>query len=71
VFIFISVHFFVDSVRKFLDTPAYYYGDQVKASVARMGEMRNAFKILVGRCEWKMQIELRRCRWEDNIRMDL
>jgi len=31
-------------------------------NVARIGEMRNAYNILVGR---------RRHRWEDNIKMDL
>jgi hypothetical protein len=32
-----------------------------------MGQIGNAFKILVGKCEGKRL----RCRWEDNTRMDL
>jgi hypothetical protein len=36
-----------------------------------MGEMRNAYKILVGKSEGKRPFERRRRRWEDNIRMDL
>ena len=35
--------------------------------VARMEEGRNAFKILTG----KRPLGRPRCRWEDNIRMDL
>jgi hypothetical protein len=37
--------------------------------VARMGEKRNAYRILVGKPEGKKPIP--RCRWEDNIKMDL
>jgi hypothetical protein len=36
-----------------------------------MGEMRNAYKILVGRPEGKRPIGKPRSRWEDNIKMDL
>jgi len=39
--------------------------------VARMGEMRNAYKILVGKPERKTTLGRRRHIWEDNIRMDL
>jgi hypothetical protein len=35
--------------------------------VARMGEKRNACRILVGKPEGKRP----RCRWEDNIKMSL
>jgi K+-sensing histidine kinase KdpD len=35
------------------------------------GEMRNAYKILVGKSERKRQLERSRRRWEDNIKMDL
>jgi hypothetical protein len=38
--------------------------------VARMGEMRNAYNILVGKPEGKRPLGRPRCRWEDNI-MDL
>jgi hypothetical protein len=38
---------------------------------ARMAEMRNEHKILVGRPEGKRQLGRSRRRWEDNIRMGL
>ncbi|KAJ4429616.1 hypothetical protein ANN_21802 [Periplaneta americana] len=39
--------------------------------VARMGESRNAYRVLVGRPEGKKPIGRPRRRWEDNIKMDL
>jgi hypothetical protein len=40
--------------------------------VVRMGEKRNAYKLLVvGKPEGKRPLGRPRCRWEDNIRMDL
>jgi hypothetical protein len=36
-----------------------------------MGQERNARKVLVRRSEGKRQLDIPRCRWEDNIRMDL
>jgi hypothetical protein len=39
--------------------------------MALMGEMRNAYRILVGKPEGKRPLGRRRCRWEDNIKMDL
>jgi hypothetical protein len=41
--------------------------------VARMGEKRNAYtrRILVGKPEEKRPPGRSRCRWEDNIKMDL
>jgi hypothetical protein len=36
-----------------------------------MGEMRNAYKILVGKPEGKRPLGRSRHRWEGNIRMDL
>jgi len=36
-----------------------------------MGEMRNAYRILVRKPEGKRLLAGHRCRWEDNIRMDL
>jgi hypothetical protein len=38
---------------------------------ARMGVKRNAYKILVGKSEGKRQLVRPRCRWADNIKMDL
>ncbi|KAJ4429695.1 hypothetical protein ANN_21896 [Periplaneta americana] len=39
--------------------------------VARMDESRNACRVLVGRPEGKRPLGRPRCRWEDNIKMDL
>jgi hypothetical protein len=39
--------------------------------VIRIGEMRNAYKILVGKPERKRPLEMLKCIWEDNIRMGL
>ncbi|KAJ4435802.1 hypothetical protein ANN_18421 [Periplaneta americana] len=39
--------------------------------VARMGESRNAYSVLVGRPEGKRSLGRPRRRWEDNIKMDL
>jgi hypothetical protein len=38
---------------------------------ARMEEGRSAFKILEGKPIGKRPLGRLRCRWEDNIRMDL
>ena len=39
--------------------------------VARMEQSRNAYRVLVGKPEGKRPLGRPRCRWEDNIRMDL
>ncbi|KAJ4444178.1 hypothetical protein ANN_05968 [Periplaneta americana] len=39
--------------------------------LARMGESRNAYRVLVGRPEGKRPLGMPRRRWEDNIKMDL
>jgi hypothetical protein len=39
--------------------------------VARMGEVRGAYNILVGRSEGRRPLGRPRRRWEDNIKMDL
>jgi hypothetical protein len=39
--------------------------------VARMGEMRNVYSVLVGKPEGKRPLEIPRRKWEDNIKMDL
>jgi hypothetical protein len=38
--------------------------------VSRMGEKRNAYRILVGKPDGKRQLGRPRHRWEDNIRID-
>jgi hypothetical protein len=39
--------------------------------VARMGEGRGVYSVLVGRPESKRSLRRRRHRWEDNIKLDL
>jgi hypothetical protein len=39
--------------------------------VARMGEGRNVYRILVGKLEGKTPLERPILRWEDGIKMDL
>jgi hypothetical protein len=36
-----------------------------------MEEMGNAYRILVGRPKGKRPLERPKCRWKDNIRMDI
>jgi hypothetical protein len=36
-----------------------------------MGETRNAYRILVGKPEGKRPLGRSRCRWVDNIKIDL
>jgi hypothetical protein len=40
-------------------------------NIVRMGEMRNAFKVLVGKPERKRRIGTYRRMWKDNIKMEL
>jgi hypothetical protein len=39
--------------------------------VARMGEGRSVYRILVGRSEGERPLGRPRCRWKDNIKLDL
>jgi hypothetical protein len=39
--------------------------------VALMGDVGNEYKILLGKSEGKKSLGTLRCRWEDNIKMDL
>jgi len=39
--------------------------------VARMGERRGLYRVLVGKPEGKRPLGRPRSRWEDNIKMDL
>jgi hypothetical protein len=41
-----------------------------EGNVARMGEKRNAYRLLVGKPEGKRPLGRPRCRWVDNIRTD-
>jgi hypothetical protein len=36
-----------------------------------MGEGRGVYRVLVGRPEGRRPLERPRCRWEDNIKVDL
>ncbi|KAJ4428772.1 hypothetical protein ANN_25765 [Periplaneta americana] len=44
---------------------------EMAGHIARMGEFRNAYRVLVGRPEGKRPLGKPRHRWEDNIKMDL
>jgi len=39
--------------------------------VARMGQGRGVYRVLVGKTEGKRPLGRPRCRWEDNIKLDL
>jgi hypothetical protein len=39
--------------------------------VACIGEMKNTYKILVGKPEGRRPLRRPRCRWKDNIRMSI
>jgi len=39
--------------------------------VARRGERRGVYRVLVGKPEEKRALGRPRCRWEDNIKIDL
>jgi len=54
----------------------YYLGDYIKNNemeghVARLGDRRGVYKVLVGRPDGKTPLGRPTCRWEDNIKMDL
>jgi hypothetical protein len=44
---------------------------RMRWAVARIGETRNAYRILVGEAEGKRPLGISRRRWVDNIKMDL
>ena len=39
--------------------------------MARMGDRRGVYRVLVGKPEGRRPLGRPRCRWEDNIKMDL
>jgi hypothetical protein len=39
--------------------------------VASIGQRRDVYRVLVGKPEGKRPLRRPRCRWEDNIKMDL
>jgi hypothetical protein len=43
----------------------------ISLQVAQMGEKRNAYRMLVQKPEGKRPLGRLRCRWVDNIKMDL
>jgi len=54
----------------------YCSGDKIEKNevgwgVARMGERLGVCRVLVGRPEGKRPLGRPRCRWEDNIKMDI
>jgi hypothetical protein len=49
----------------------YCATEKITGYTALMGEVTNAWKILVGKPEGKRPHRRHRRRWEDNIRMDL
>ena len=51
----------------------YCAGDKMRwaGHVARMGERRGTYRVLVGKLEGKRQLGRPRRRWEGNIKMDL
>jgi len=53
----------------------YYTGDKIKEDeiaghVACIGQVRNAWSILLRKPEGKRSLGRPRCRWEDDMRMD-
>jgi hypothetical protein len=45
--------------------------DEIEEACSTNGDMINAYKILFGNLEEKRKLGRPRCRWEDNIKMDL
>ncbi|KAJ4428538.1 hypothetical protein ANN_24582 [Periplaneta americana] len=54
-----------------LGTPVSGRTFEIGSHVARMGESRNAYRVLVGKPERKRSLGRPRRRWEDNIKLDL
>jgi hypothetical protein len=73
--VFIVVYFFIGSVRKLLKTNILRVIKSRRVRwaghVARMGEERGVYRVLVGRPKGKRPLGKPRRMWEDNIKMDL
>ncbi|KAJ4446304.1 hypothetical protein ANN_12999 [Periplaneta americana] len=61
-----SLYFSPDIIRNIISRRLRWAGH-----VIRMGESKNAYRVLVGRSEGKRSLGRPRRRWEDNIKMDL
>jgi hypothetical protein len=46
-------------------------GDEMSGACSTYGEKRNACRILLGKPEGKRPLGRPRCRWDDNIKMDI
>jgi hypothetical protein len=60
-----------DELHNLYTSPNVIRGMRWAGHAARLGGMRNAYSILVGKPKEKRQLGRPRHRWEDNIRMDL
>ena len=54
----------------------YCSGEQIKKNVmggvcSKYGERRDVYSVLVGQYEGKRPLGRTRCRWENNIKMDI
>jgi hypothetical protein len=61
-----SLHSSPKTVRVFKSKRMRWVGHE-----AHMGEGRGVYRVLVGRSEGRRPLRRPRCRWEDNIKMDL
>ena len=56
----------------FVERPVFVgWGSGAEGHVARMGEERGVYRVLVGKPEGKRPLGRPRCRWVVDIRMDL
>jgi hypothetical protein len=65
--IFLSWEFY----KRISEYFVYHIFKSLSRPPARMGEKRNAYRLLVGKPEGKRPLRRPRRRWVDNIRMDL
>jgi hypothetical protein len=68
---FITRSFVICTLRQVLLRIIKARGMTWAGHVAQMGEKRNAYRLLVGKPEGRRPLGRLRCRWMDNIRMDL